>query len=86
MRNWSYFGTKLNLAYKVQAFIQNIIIFGSNGAEDAFAFDTSSAPPFIVKLPFIGMGYIPNEKLADTFQEFLVPRVGHKGFIKRLFG
>ena len=76
---------ELNVAYKVKDFIQNIVIFGSDGAEDAFAFDTSSLRPFIVRLPFIGMGYIPNEKLADTFEEFLFPRVHHKGFIKRLF-
>jgi hypothetical protein len=29
---------------------------------------------------------LPNEKLADTFEEFLVPRVCQKGFIKRLLG
>jgi hypothetical protein len=77
---------ELNLAYQVQDFIQHIIIFGSDGAEEAFAFDTSGPSPFVVKLPFIGMGHIANEKLADSFEEFLVPRVQHKGFIKRLFG
>jgi len=76
---------ELNLAYKVQDFIQNIIIFGSDGAEEAFAFDISNQKSFVVKLPFIGMGYIPNERLADTFESFLVPKVQPKGFIKRLF-
>lgn len=77
---------ELNNAYKVQDYLQNIIIIGSDGAEDAFAFDISSVQPYVVKLPFIGMGHIPNEKLADTFEHFLIPRLQRKGIIGRSFG
>jgi hypothetical protein len=77
---------ELNTAYHVKEFIENIIIFGSDGAEEAFAFDISDTNPSIVKLPFIGMGYIPNEKLTDTFEGFLSSKVETKNFIKRFFG
>ncbi len=42
----------------------------------------------IVKLPFIGMGHIANEKLSDTFGDFLAFQIKdeNKGLFKRLFG
>ena len=66
---------ELNIAYQVKDFVKDVIIFGSDGAEDAFAFDVANPSPFIIKLPFIGMGHIANERLAGTFEEFLLPRV-----------
>lgn len=65
---------------------QTFILIGSDGAEDAFGFDTTNMT--IVKLPFIGMGHIANEKLSDTFGDFLSSQVKeeNKGFFKRLFG
>ena len=77
---------ELNQAYNVKEFVSSIIIFGSDGAEDAFAFDTTNMT--IVKLPFIGMGYIANKKLTDNFADFLSSQIKeeNKGFFKRLFG
>jgi hypothetical protein len=77
---------ELNQAYNVKEFVSNIILIGSDGAEDAFGFDTTNMT--IVKLPFIGMGHIANEKLSDTFGDFLSSQVKeqNKGFFKRLFG
>ena len=75
---------ELNQAYNVKEFVSNIIIIGSDGAEDAFAFDTTNMS--IVKLPFIGMGNIANEKLSDTFEDFLSSQIKeNKSFFKRLF-
>jgi hypothetical protein len=76
----------LNQAYNVKEFISNIILIGSDGAEDAFGFDTTNMT--IVKLPFIGMGHMTNEKLSDTFGDFLSSQIKeeNKGFFKRLFG
>jgi hypothetical protein len=76
---------ELNQAYQVANFVKHIIIFGSDGAEDAFAFDTAGPDPSIIKLPFIGMGHIPNERQAGSFEAFLLPRVQTKGFFQRLF-
>ena len=76
---------ELNQAYNVKEFVSDIILIGSDGAEDAFAFDTINMN--IVKLPFIGMGYIANEKLSATFKDFLSSQIKeNKSFFKRLFG
>jgi hypothetical protein len=76
---------ELNKAYNVTEFVSNIIIIGSDGAEEAFAFDTTNMS--VVKLPFIGMGYIANEKLSDTFEGFLTSQIRKdKSFFKRFFG
>lgn len=76
---------ELNQKYNVKEFILNIVIIGSDGAEDAFAFDTTNMN--VVKLPFIGMGHIPNEKLSDTFEDFLSSQIiENKSFFKRLLG
>jgi len=78
---------ELNTAYHVTEFVQNVIIIGSDGAEDAFGFDTSDTNGAIIKLPFIGMGHIANEKVADTFEAFLSTRVKQENkFFGRLFG
>ena len=66
---------ELNAAYQVKEFVADVIIFGSDGAEEAFGFDTSVVPAAIIKLPFIGMGYVPNERLAGSFEEFLAGKI-----------
>jgi SMI1 / KNR4 family (SUKH-1) len=66
---------ELNAAYHVKEFVPNVIIFGSDGAEEAYGFDISVVPASIVKLPFIGMGYVPNERLAGSFEEFLSMKI-----------
>ena len=78
---------ELNEAYKVKDFISNLIIFGSDGAEDAYGFDISGVNCKIVRLPFIGMGHIPNELIGDTFYDFLSTIIKeNKSIFKRLFG
>lgn len=77
----------LNEAYNAKEFISDVIIFGSDGGEEAFAFDISTEKITIVKLPFIGMGYIANEKIADSFREFMGSQIREKKSIfKRLLG
>lgn len=77
---------ELNQAYHVKEFVSNIFLIGSDGAENAFAFDITDM--VIVKLPFIGMGHFANEKLSDTFSDFLSTKIKeeNKSFLKRLFG
>ena len=75
---------ELNRAYNVKEFVSNIIIIGSDGAENAFAFDTIDMS--IVRLPFIGMGHIASEKFSNTFAGFLSSQIKEKkSFFKRLF-
>lgn len=75
---------ELNQAYHVKEFVSNIVIIGSDGAEDAFAFDATDMT--IVKLPFVGMGYVKSEKVSDSFSSFLSSKIKQKqGFFKRLW-
>jgi hypothetical protein len=48
-----------------------LFLFGSNGAGEAFAFDTRSSPPPIVVVPFIGMEWDAAITLAPDFGAFL---------------
>ena len=76
---------QLNQAYNVREFVSNILIIGSNGADEAFAFNTTDMS--IVNLPFIGMGHDVMDKLADTFEGFLASQInGNRNLFKRIFG
>jgi hypothetical protein len=48
-----------------------LFLFGSDGGGEAFAFDTRSAAPPIVVVPFVGMELSVAEKLAPDFNSFL---------------
>jgi hypothetical protein len=64
---------QLNRAYHVTEFVPNMIIFGSDGADEAFALDTTNMT--IVNFPFIGMGQIDSQKIAETFEDFLSSQI-----------
>ena len=58
-----------NNDYHVQEFFPNLIYFGSNGGDEAFAFDKSNNMS-IVSIPFIGT---EEDKMviADSFNNFI---------------
>lgn len=58
-----------NNDYHVQEFFPNLIYFGSNGSDEAFAFDKSNSMS-IVSIPFIGS---EDDKIviADNFNDFI---------------
>jgi hypothetical protein len=57
--------SELNEAYAVEEFAPGLLIFGSNGGDIAYAFDTRSEKMPIVETPFIGMN-LDNVKLCGT--------------------
>jgi hypothetical protein len=61
-----------NAGYEVAEFARGLFLFGSNGAGEAFAFDTRSGQFRIVAVPFLGMedsrDAIP---IATNFRTFL---------------
>ncbi|GAB4191303.1 MAG: hypothetical protein Fur006_34300 [Coleofasciculaceae cyanobacterium] len=62
---------ELNEAYAVAEFAPGLLVFGSNGGDIAYAFDTRSEKMQIVEVPFIGMN-LDNVKLCGTtFNSFL---------------
>ena len=60
----------LNEAFLVKEFAPELLIFGSNGGGEAFAFNTSSSPFSIVAIPFIPMDIKWAKSLGKTINEF----------------
>lgn len=61
---------KYNREYQVVDFINEILLFGSDGAGEAFAFDRLNGMS-IVRVPFVGMDRELVIPLSNTFSEFL---------------
>lgn len=62
---------ELNSKYNVFDLAPGLLIFGSNGGIDAYAFDTRIEGIPIVDVPFIGMSLNEISYLGGTFEEFL---------------
>ena len=60
---------KRNADYKVQEFFPNLIYFGSNGGDEAYAFDKSNNMS-VVSIPFIGTE-ADKKIIADSFSNFI---------------
>jgi hypothetical protein len=61
----------LNKAYSVEEFAPGIIIFASDGAGEAYAFDTREKHLPIINVPFIGMAHKRMERIGEDFTQFL---------------
>ena len=61
---------ELNDAYGVKEFAPNLVLFGSDGGGEAYAFDASK-DMVIINIPFIGLGLEKESILAETFNEFI---------------
>jgi len=62
---------ELNDAYQVSEYAPGLLIFGSDGGGEAFAFDTRCSPWSVVKIPFVGMDLNDARPLASSFAGFL---------------
>ncbi|HEU4387620.1 MAG TPA: SMI1/KNR4 family protein, partial [Blastocatellia bacterium] len=62
---------ELNEAYQVNEFAPGLIVFGSSGGGEAYAFDAREAVIEIVKIPFIPMDFEFAERLGASFLRFL---------------
>lgn len=60
-----------NKAYEIELNLPKLIIFGSDGAGNAYGFDTRAPKVKIVRVPFIGMEWNIAEDLGKNFTEFL---------------
>ena len=69
---WSLSDVKrLHRAYLVRRFAPGMIIFGTNGYSDAFAFDTTIEPWPVIQLPFMEMNVDLSVNVAPSFLESL---------------
>jgi hypothetical protein len=62
---------KLNEDYEVEEFAPGLLIFGSDGGDTAYAYDTRSEEMPIVEVPFIGMNLEAVTTCGTTFVDFL---------------
>jgi hypothetical protein len=62
---------ELNRAYQVDKYARGLLLFGSNGGGEAFAFDTRDAARRVVRVPFIGMAFEEAISMAADFSAFL---------------
>jgi hypothetical protein len=60
-----------NREYEANVYAPGLILFGSNGGGEAFAFDYRQGAPRIVIVPFIGMSEADASPLADNFEDWL---------------
>jgi len=61
----------LNKVYEVNEFAPGLILFGSNGSDTGYAFDSRVKKMPIVEVPFIGMSLNEAKMVGDTFYDFL---------------
>lgn len=62
---------EFNREYEVEKYAPGLMLFGSTGGGEAFAFDTRDNLMRVVMIPFIGMSLGDVIFVADTFENFL---------------
>jgi len=62
---------ELNDAYQVEEYASGLLLFGSDGGGEAYAFDTRAAGKPIVSVPFVGMERQLARAMGADFREFL---------------
>jgi hypothetical protein len=63
--------SKFNDGYEVSKYAPGLLMFGSNGGGDGFAFDTRTSPYRVMQVPFIGMSVADKFCVAESFNELL---------------
>jgi cell wall assembly regulator SMI1 len=63
--------SKFNDGYEVSKYAPGLLVFGSNGDGDGFAFDTRTSPNLVMQVPFIGMSAADEFRVAGSFNELL---------------
>src|SRR5712672_1170534 len=62
---------EMNAACEVAEFAPELFLFGSNGAGEAFAYDTRVSPPRIIAIPFVTLDLCDAVVIAANFRSFL---------------
>jgi len=60
-----------NEGYRVERFAPRLFLFGTDGGNEAYAFDLRQQKPTIVSVPFIGMSLEEVRQCGATFDDFL---------------
>jgi cell wall assembly regulator SMI1 len=62
---------QFNNEYEVQDYAPGLVLFGSDGGGEGYAFDARKTPAPIVQIPFIGMDLVYARPMAASFSEFV---------------
>jgi cell wall assembly regulator SMI1 len=62
---------QFNREHQVDEYAPGLLLFGSNGGGEGFAFDTRSSKYPVVQVPFIGMDFDSALVVADSFTHLL---------------
>ena len=60
-----------NEGYEVSKYASGLLMFGSTGGGDGFAFDTRTSPYRVMQVPFVGMSVAEKFLVAGSFTELL---------------
>ncbi len=60
-----------NREYEVADYCPGLLLIGSSGGGEAYAFDTRTSPWNVVQVPFVGMDFSLVEALGPSFDEFI---------------
>ncbi len=72
LRLWSVAElSELNEGYKVAEFAPGLLLFGGDGGDVGYAFDTRVSGLPIVKVHLVGLSLESSEPFANNFSEFL---------------
>lgn len=63
---------EFNNDYEALKYAPGLLLFGSNGGGEAFAFDTRDVKLPIVMVPFIGMSLVDAILVAGSFEDFFL--------------
>ena len=58
-----------NREYEVGSYCPELLLIGSNGGGEAYAFDKRSTPWRVVQVPFVGMDYSLCDVIGSSFSE-----------------
>jgi len=62
---------QFNNEYEAQDYAPGLVLFGSDGGGEGYAFDARTIPAPIVQVPFIGMDLMYARQMAGSFSEFV---------------
>ena len=70
---------QFNQEYQVSDYAPGLLMFGSSGGGEGFAFDTRMTPYPIVQVPFVGMSLNDAIPVADSFGKLLEKMIQSDG-------
>ncbi|MFO0938676.1 MAG: SMI1/KNR4 family protein [Gemmataceae bacterium] len=60
-----------NRDYEVSSYCPDLLLFGSNGGGEAYAFDRRDTAWRVVQVPFVGMDYSLCYEIGNSFSDFI---------------